>query len=94
MRYIDADALLTDEMTHTLPNGCGRSSGRVVVFVEDIESIPTADVVPRETVEQIFAEIEKALNTFDGSWADTVIDTQCLIEELKKKYTGGEDNES
>lgn len=47
-RYKDIDKLLTDEMTHTLPIGCGRSSGRVVVFVEDIENAPTADVVPRD----------------------------------------------
>ena len=44
-RYIDADKLLTDELTHTLPNGCGRSSGRVVIFIEDIDMQPTADVV-------------------------------------------------
>jgi hypothetical protein len=44
-RYIDADKLLTDELTHTLPNGCGRSSGKVVVFADDIENAPTADVV-------------------------------------------------
>ena len=44
-RYIDADKLLTDEILHILPFGCGRASGRAVVFVEDIEKIPTADVV-------------------------------------------------
>ena len=43
-RYIDADKLLTDEILHILPFGCGRASGRAVVFVEDIEKIPTADV--------------------------------------------------
>jgi hypothetical protein len=45
-KYIDVDPLLTDEMTHTLPVGCGRASGRVVVFVDDIEKAQTADVVP------------------------------------------------
>ena len=44
-RYIDADLLLTDEKTHTLPVGCGRSSGNVVVFVDDIEKLHSADVV-------------------------------------------------
>ena len=43
-RYIDADLLLTDEKTHTLPIGCGKASGNVVVFVDDIEKLPTADV--------------------------------------------------
>ncbi len=60
-RYKDIDKLLTDEMTHTLPIGCGRSSGRVVVFVEDIENAPTADVVPRDDVRRIFEEIEQEL---------------------------------
>ena len=32
-RYIDADLLLTDEKTHTLPIGCGKASGNVVVFL-------------------------------------------------------------
>ena len=43
--YIERGALLTDEMTHTLPCSCGRSAGRVVVFVDDIEALPAADVV-------------------------------------------------
>ena len=43
--YIEREALLTDEMTHTLPYSCGRSAGRVVVFVDDIEALPAADVV-------------------------------------------------
>ena len=43
-RYIDADLLLTDEKTHTLPIGCGKASGNVVVFVDDIEKLPTAVV--------------------------------------------------
>lgn len=45
-RYIDADKLLTDELTHVLPFGCGRSGGRVVIFMADIEKQPTADVAP------------------------------------------------
>ena len=81
-RYIDAN-----KAKHEFNIGFGGVS-HAVIANQIIDSIPTADVVPRETVEQIFTEIEKALNAFDGSWADTVIDTQCLIEELKKKYIG------
>lgn len=44
-KYIERGALLTDEMTHTLPCSCGRSAGRVVVFVDEIEALPAADVV-------------------------------------------------
>lgn len=40
-----------------------------------------------EVAREIFEEIEKQLNEFDGSWANTVINTQYLIAELKKKYT-------
>lgn len=43
--YIERGALLTDEMTHTLPYSCGRSAGRVVVFVDGIEALPATDVV-------------------------------------------------
>ena len=44
-RYIDADKLLSDELTHRLPAGFGELSGKRYVFVEDIENAPTADVV-------------------------------------------------
>ena len=40
-----------------------------------------------DIAEEIFGEIERQLNDFNGSWADTVINTQYLIAELKKKYT-------
>jgi hypothetical protein len=43
--YIEREALLADNLMHTLPMSCGRASGRVVVFFDDIESIPAADVV-------------------------------------------------
>lgn len=39
-----------------------------------------------DVAREIFAEIEMQLNEFDGSWANTVINTQYLIDELKKKY--------
>ena len=39
-----------------------------------------------DVAREIFAEIERQLNDFNGSWADTVINTQYLIAELKKKY--------
>ena len=41
----------------------------------------------QEVAREIFEEIETQLNEFNGSWADTVINTQYLIAELKKKYT-------
>ena len=65
-RYIDADKLLTDELTHTLPIGCGRSSGRVVVFVDDIEKQPTADLV--EVVRCKDCKYYKANCCFNPQW--------------------------
>ena len=44
-RYIDVNKLLSDELTHRLPAGFGELSGKRYVFVEDIERLPTADVV-------------------------------------------------
>lgn len=47
------------------------------------------DKAKSEVAREIFEEIEKELDTFDGSWANTVIATQYLIAELKKKYKEG-----
>lgn len=54
-------------------------------YLDEIEKAKT------EVAREIFAEIETALDAFDGSWANTVINTQYLIAELKKKYIEGED---
>lgn len=42
--YIEREAVLADELTHCLPYSVGKAAGRVVVFAEDIEAIPAADV--------------------------------------------------
>lgn len=44
--YIEREAVLADELTHCLPYSAGKAAGRVVVFAEDIEAIPAADVAP------------------------------------------------
>ena len=51
-------------------------------YLDEIEKAKT------EVAREIFEEIERQLNDFNGYWADTVINTQYLIAELKKKYTG------
>ena len=43
--YIEREAVLADEITYCLPYSVGKAAGRVVVFAEDIEAIPAADVV-------------------------------------------------
>lgn len=55
--------------------------------------VPTADVVPRAMIAEIFGEIEKLiLRYYNDGWY-TVPDMGCDIEILKKKYTEGR-NES
>ena len=44
--YIEREAVLADEITYCLPYSVGKAAGRVVVFAEDIEAIPAADVAP------------------------------------------------
>lgn len=44
--YINRDAVLADELTYCLPYSVGKAAGKVVVFAEDIEAIPAADVAP------------------------------------------------
>lgn len=44
--YIEREEVLADELTHCLPYSAGKAAGRVVVFAEDIEAIPAADVAP------------------------------------------------
>ena len=58
-RYIDAELLLTDEMLHTIPFGSGKSSGRVIIFVDEIEKLIVEDVVPKSEVENILDGLMK-----------------------------------
>jgi hypothetical protein len=61
----------------------------VVVFADDIENAPTADVVPKSEVEKIIEE------TFKRIRENFVISPLCksalsdLEAELKKKYAEG-----
>lgn len=96
MPYIDTTLLLTDEKTHTLPNGYGKASGNVVVFVDDIEKLPAADVVPRAEIEKIFEEIERLLDNYHSACLPVgTIEPYTYYEgdlgeafaEFKKKYT-------
>lgn len=80
-RYIDADKLLTDELTHTLPVGCGRASGRVIVFTEDIENAPTADVVPRERYDRVMDNLKSVLAERSTERADVARE---IFEEIER----------
>ena len=82
-RYIDADLLLTDEKTHTLPIGCGKASGNVVVFVDDIEKLPTADVVPKSEIKKIVAQIAKQeMDSYEAIYKQDV--AMEIFEEIER----------
>ena len=68
-RYIDANALLTDEMLHTIPFGSGKSSGRVIIFVDEIEKLLIADVVPKSEVEKLEYTLMGVMHSVD-KWLD------------------------
>lgn len=89
MRPIDADALVI-KLPDDLPY---KASVKRVLL-----QAPTLDVVPREEVAKIFAEIEKIFCQhrvdgyyLNGVWFPERLDlyTGDAIAELKKKYTGG-----
>ncbi len=77
-RYIDADKLLTDEKIHTLPIGCGKASGNIVVFVDDIEKMPTADVAPKSEVEKLNKEFDELAEEH----SDLIIEKDHLFDEV------------
>lgn len=52
-KYVDVNKLLADDLTYTLPDSCGKASGRVVVFIDDIEKMPTANVAEVKHAEWI-----------------------------------------
>lgn len=85
-RYIDAD-----EAVRTAIKSCVEVVGHGITqfdamnIVDAMEQIPTADVVPRETIEQIFEELLKAF--CERRFVRT-------LEELKKKYTEDQNNEN
>lgn len=94
-RYIDADLLLTDEKTHTLPNGCGKASGNVVVFVDDIEKLPTADVAPKEKIiQEVVSDIKKLIHSHARYPRSVEIDNyitlkvvDAILNDYLKKYS-------
>ena len=95
-RYIDADALL-----QKLPNDLSYKSSVKRVLLQ----APTADVVPRAEVTEIFEEIERTaraviiLLKFERNENIKNIKTECYtdlisyIAEVKKKYTEDKHNE-
>ena len=60
-KYIKVENVLTDDKIHTLPASVGNASGKLIVFVEDIEKVPTEEVYSKEEVLKMLNEIEETL---------------------------------
>ena len=93
MRYIDADKMVSKDNAYTtFPHdlaGCDDND-----LVRWINEQPTADVVPKSEVEEIFAEIERNIYKLETPYQVLSCLPDGLIAELKKKYTEGEQNGS
>ena len=82
--YKDVDALLKLNkglLEHAEMNGMYNHARIYERFVNSIEETPTADVVPRAEVEEIFAEIDKRIASLEYR-ANTPRKT-VKVEELK-----------
>ena len=86
MKYVNIENLLTNENIHALPEGNGIASGKLVVFVEDIERL--AEVA--NVSEQIFDDIERLLKECslyahgDDIGAPSMVQTALFVRKLKE----------
>lgn len=64
----------------------------ILGVVSTIENYPAADVVPKEQMQQLFTDIDTALENeaFDFG---TRMRIQIFLKSLKQKYLGGNDDE-
>ena len=87
-RYGDLDALekklfpmgMVDDGRYALP----AKSVKVA-----IDRLPTADVVPRTVIEEMFAEIDRVVEEAEMEWG-TVLGVKLCLAELRKKFAGTE----
>jgi hypothetical protein len=89
-RYIDADKFKNNlekamEKRHLI---CGVKAVDVGAVIAALQMLPTADVVPRSEVDEIFAELEFEIAQLDFDREETrAIAIEGIIAALKKKYT-------
>ena len=84
-RYIDADELL-----NRLPNDLPYKASVKRVLIQ----APTADVVPKTEVANIFAEFDAMIELVSAMTGFNVIAYGGKFAELKKKYTEENNNEN
>lgn len=94
--YIDREALLeliNEDCKYKHPtNEYTRGCNDVCEWaIRTIENIPTADVVPKSEVENIFAEIETCMKDFeddDDGYLLKKCEFEFFMREIKEKYAG------
>ena len=94
-RYIDADALTEhiQKLKVVTDDWFGMGIARGIERAETaIQMQPTADVVPRSEVAEIFEEIEKLTNRWLNEADYSVGEFSYDLTELKEKYIGGQDD--
>jgi hypothetical protein len=94
-RYIDADKLIDKIFPIGLIDDGNYTINAKAVKIA-IDKMPTADVVPKSEVEQIFDDIERLMfatkiGTLHGFYYST--DLKYCVTELKNKYTESEDTQ-
>ena len=96
MRYIDADFLIEQlqpaKNSVWNKNDHSKSMSEMIEdFCTELKNAPTADVVPKSEVENIFAEIETCMKDFEDD-DDGYLLKKCEFEffmlEIKEKYAG------
>lgn len=97
MAYIDTKYLgQCETCRHHRSGGCNTYCDHREEYSPNLSKIPTADVVSRETVEQIFEEIEDCMRNFeddDDGYLLKKCEFEYFMREIKKEYTGEQNND-
>ena len=96
MRYIDADFLIEQlqpaKNSVWNKNDHSKSMSEMIEdFCTELKNAPTADVVPKSEVENIFAEIETCMKDFeddDDGYLLKKCEFEFFMREIKEKYAG------
>ena len=94
-RYGDLDAVKLKVRRYLIPNTdeVGMVDAAVAErwFLKLLDEAPTADVVPKSEVENIFAEIETCMKDFEDDEDGYLLkkcESEFFMREIKEKYAG------
>ena len=89
-RYVDIDDVEVSDYVTVWDCNCSEFGRQTVMAVDDLQYLPTADVVPKsEVVTELFADLEKILCLCDTDGCLKVTALYSDYAELKKKHTEG-----